>query len=80
MYENRKFLSPKKKQELILSRWRPIKQKWRVPIFSKCYDFVNNTRNCTKFEAQGELGCPFDFSYFDRGVTSRDLSMTVTFF
>ena len=67
---------------LTLSRWRPIKEKWRVAIFSKCRDFVNNSRDSTKFEAQGELGCPFDLSLvtFDLGVTSRDLSMTLTFF
>ena len=46
---------------LTLSRWRPIKEKLRVPFFSKCRNFVNNSRNCTKFEAQGDHGCPFDF-------------------
>ena len=46
----------------------------------KCRNFVNNSRNCNKFKAQGELGCPFGLSYFDLGVTSRDLSMTLNFF
>ena len=49
-------------------------------FFKMPYDFVNNSRDCTKFEAQvGGLGCPFDFSYFDLGVKSDDLSMTLTF-
>ena len=48
--------------------------------FCKCRNFVNNSRNCTKFESPGELGFPFDLSCFDLGVTSRDLSMTLTFF
>ena len=38
----------------------------------------NNGRYCTIFGAQGDLGRPFDFSTFDLGVTSRDLSMTLT--
>ena len=29
-------------------------------FFSKCHNFVNNSRNCTKFEAHGDLGCSFD--------------------
>ena len=49
-----------------------------VPFSSKCRNFVNNSRNCTKFEAQGNLGCFFDFSYFDLDVTTRDLSLTLT--
>ena len=65
---------------LTLSRWRPIKEKWRVPFFSKCRNFVNNSRNCTKFEVQGDHGCPFDFWYFDHGVTSHDLFVTFTVF
>ena len=32
------------------------------------------------FGAQGNLGRPFDSSTFDLGVTSRDLSMTLTVF
>ena len=52
---------------LTISRWRPIKEKWRMPIFSKCHNFVNNSRNCTKFEAPGELGGPFDFSFLKFG-------------
>ena len=55
-------------------------RKWGVPISFKCRNFVNNSWNCTKFEALGELGCPSDLSYFDLGVTSRDLSMTLTVF
>ena len=54
-------------------------RKMASAIFSKCRNFVNNSRNCTKFDVHGELGCPFEFSYFDLGVTSRDLSMTLTF-
>ena len=54
-------------------------RKMAVPIFSKCCNFVYNSRNCTKFEAQGELGGSFDLSYFDLGVTSRDLKMCVFF-
>ena len=46
-------------------------------IFSKCRNSGNNGRNCTIFGAQGDLGRPFDFSTFDLGVTSRDLSMTL---
>ena len=42
----------------------------------KCGNSGNNGRNCTIFGAQGDLGRPFDFSTFDLGVTSRDLSMT----
>ena len=55
-------------------------KKYGVPIFSKCCNFVNNSWNCTKFEAQGDLVCPSDFSYVDLGVTSCDLSMTNRFF
>ena len=65
---------------LTLSRWRPIKEKWRVPFFPKCRNFVNNSRNCTKFEAQGGHGCPFDCWCFDLGVTSHDLFVTFTVF
>ena len=43
---------------------------------SKCHNSGNNSRNCTIFGAQEDLGCPFDFSYFDLGVKSGDLSMT----
>ena len=50
----------------------------RVPFFSKCRNSGNNGRNCTIFGAQGDLGRPFDFSTFDLGVTSRDLSMPLT--
>ena len=49
-------------------------------IFSKCRNSGSNGRNCTIFGAQGDLQCPFDSSYFDLGVTSRDLSMTLTVF
>ena len=55
-------------------------RKWGVPIYSKCCNFVNNSWNCTKFEAQGDRLCPSDLAYFDLGVTSRDLSMTLTVF
>ena len=44
------------------------------------HNFVNNSWNCIKFEAQGNLGCPFELSYVDFGETSRDLSMTLTVF
>ena len=58
-------------------RRQPIKDKNGVcHLFSKYCNFVNNSWNCTK--AQGDLGCPFDYSYFDLGVTSRDLSMSLT--
>ena len=40
-------------------------------IFSKWRNCVNNSQNCTRFEARGELGCPLDLSYVDLGVTSR---------
>ena len=66
--------------ELALSRWRPIKEKRRAPFFSKCRNSGNNGRNCTIFGAQGDLGCPFNSPYFDLGVTSRDLYMTLTVF
>ena len=36
--------------------------------FCKCLNFVNNSRNCTKFEPHGELGFPFDFSCCDLGM------------
>ena len=55
-------------------------KKWRVPFFSKCRNPGNNGRNYTIFGAQGDYGRPFDFSTFDLGVTSRDLSMTLTVF
>ena len=51
-----------------------------MPFSSKCHNSGNNGRNCTIFGAQGDLGRPFDFSTFDFGVTSRDLSMTLTVF
>ena len=54
----------------------PLKEKWHVPFFSKCRNSGNNSRNCTIFGAQKNLGCPFNFVYFDLGVTSRDLAMT----
>ena len=60
---------------LSLCVWR---REWRVPFFSTCRNSGNNGRNCTIFGAQGDLGCPFDFFTFDLGVTSRDLSMTLT--
>ena len=53
-------------------------KKWRVPFFSTCRNSGNNGRNCTIFGTQGDIGRPFDFSTFDLGVTSRDLSMTLT--
>ena len=59
-----------------LSRWQPIKEKMACVIFSKYC--INNSRNCTIFSAQEDLGCPFDLLYFDLGVTSCDLSMTFT--
>ena len=55
-------------------------KKWRVPFFSKCRNSGNNGWNCTIFGAQGDLGRRFDFSTFDLGATSRDLSMTLTVF
>ena len=51
-----------------------------MSFFSKCHNSGNNGRNCTIFGAQGDLGRPFDFSRFDLGVTSRDLSMTLPVF
>ena len=51
-----------------------------MPFFSKCPNSGNNGRNCTIFGAQGDLGRPYDFYTFDLGVTSRDLSMTLTVF
>ena len=65
---------------LSLRAWTSSKTslKWRVPFFSKCCNSGNNGWNCTIFGAQGDLGRPFDFSTFDLGVTSRDLSMTLT--
>ena len=54
-----------------------LKKNGRVPFFSKCRNSGNNGRNCTIFNAQGDLGGPFDFSRFGLGVTSRDLSMTL---
>ena len=38
---------------LTLSRWWLIKEKWRVPIFSKCRNSGNNGWNCTIFGPQG---------------------------
>ena len=55
-------------------------KKMACAIFSKCHNSGNNGRNCTIFGAQGDLGRPFDFSTFDLGVTSRDLSMTLPVF
>ena len=50
-----------------------------VPAMMASYMFENKQiRNCTIFGAQRDLGRPFDFSTFDLGVTSRDLSMTLT--
>ena len=62
-----------------LSRWRPIKEKWRVPFSSKCRNSGNNGRNCTIFGPQGYLRCSY-FSYFHLGVTPCDLSMTLSVF
>ena len=53
-------------------------KKWHMPFFSKRCNSGNNARNCTIFGAQGDLGRPFDFRTFDLGVTSRDLSVTLT--
>ena len=36
--------------------------------------------SCYVSPIQGDLGRPFDFSTFDLGVTSRDLSMTLPVF
>ena len=47
-------------------------------MFSKCRN-SGNRRNCTIFGTQEDLGGPFDSPYVDLGVTSRDLSMTLTF-
>ena len=55
-------------------------RKMTCAIFFKMRYFVNISRNCTKFEAQGGHGCPFDFSYFDLGVTSHDIFVTFTVF
>ena len=55
-------------------------RKMTCAIFSKCRNFVNNSRNCAKYEAQGDHGCPFDCCYFDLGVTSHDLFVTFTVF
>ena len=52
----------------------------QTPTLRKCRNSGNNGRNCTIFGAQGDLGRPFDFSTFNLGVTSRDLSMTLTVF
>ena len=48
-----------------------------LSFLSKCRTSGNNSQNCTIFGAHGGLGCPFDCSHFDLGVTSRDLSMTL---
>ena len=45
----------------------------KMTCASKCRNFVNNSRNCTKFEAQGG----HDFLYFDL-LTSHDLIVTFT--
>ena len=56
----------------------------RQKLLNKClFLFIapfDLSRNCTIFGAQGDLGRPFDFSTFDLGLTSRDLSMTLTVF
>ena len=42
--------------------------------------FENNAWNCIKFGSQGDLEANFDFPYFDHGLTSRDLSVTLAAF
>ena len=49
-------------------------------FLSKCRNSGNNGRNCTIFGAHGDLRCPFDLSYVDLCMTSRDLSVILTFF
>ena len=56
------------------------KKKWCMPICTKCHNFGNNGRNYTKFGAQGNLEAPFETSYFDIGVMSRDLAVTFSVF
>ena len=55
-------------------------KKMACDIFLTCRNSGNNGRNCTIFGTHGDLGRPFDSSTFDLGVTSRDLSMTLTVF
>ena len=43
-------------------------RKMACTIFLKCCNSGNNSRNCTIFGAQENLGCSFDFLCFDRGV------------
>ena len=47
-------------------------------FLKKCCNSGNNSQNCTVSGAQEYLGGPFDLLYFELGVTSRDLSMTLT--
>ena len=56
-------------------------QKMYLPIYvynmcTICHNFGNNGRNYTKFGAKGT----FELSYFGLGVTSRDLSVTLSVF
>ena len=44
-----------------------------------CRNSGNNSRNCTIFGAEEDLGCPFNCP-FDPGVTSRDASMTLIYY
>ena len=46
---------------------------------SKYHNSGNNGRNCTIFGAKGDLGCPFDFSYFDLGVIWCNIGINHTF-
>ena len=46
---------------LTLSRWRPIKEKWCMPICTICHNFGNNDRNYTKFGAKGTLRPPSSY-------------------
>ena len=57
---------------LTLSRWRPIREKWRA----KCHNSVNTGLNCTIFGAQGDLGCSFDLSFL-LGLTSNSTTSSV---
>ena len=51
-----------------------------MPICTICHNSGNNGRNYTKFGAQGDLEAPFETSYFDLGVISRDLAVTFSVF
>ena len=50
--------------------------KMACAIFPKCRNSGNNSWNCTILGTEEDLGCLFNFAYFDLGETSRDLSMT----